>query len=689
MEPANWLIVLEAAVGIGMVIFVHELGHFAVAKACGVKCEKFYLGFDIYGWKLFKFQWGETEYGIGVLPLGGYVKMLGQDDNPSRQRDETERAKLKPPTADPNAAAPAAAAASANPADPLPAEVAFEPRSYLAKSVPQRMAIISAGVIMNVIFAFVASSIAFGIGVDQIACVVGGVVPGSPAWKSGIEADDRITQMGSEKNPIFRDVQMGVPLADDIEQGVDFVVRRAGHDEPITINLVPEKKGLIHQVGMRSAHTRRLAEPAISPPYAPLALRKPDLRAGDLILAVNGQAVADGVALDRALRKHPGNVTLTAERDEPNKSGPDAEPETHRVEIELPPIATVTTGIVMQMGEIAAVRKGSPADVADLRKGDTIEKIAGQPPGDPLTLAARLSARAGETVTLTLWRGGQSLERAVRLSKDAADDTFAAPDSPVAVPVLGVAVTVENVIASVDGEAAGLLKRGDEIAKAVLLPPDEKTQVEKFGLKKGKFQQRQEVKFNGKRHWPFFVSELMQVVLPGTKLELTLGDERTVTLDVRADEDRPNPDRALVFEPVTVLQKADSLGQAVRLGQRETGYSLSIVFRFLRKIVSGQVPITGMGGPVEIAKQAGREASAGSSKFLLFLAMLSANLAVLNFLPIPLLDGGHMVFLAAEGVRGKPVNEQVVAWFQFAGLFFLAGLMLFVLLLDVGLIPRG
>ncbi|HEV3137028.1 MAG TPA: site-2 protease family protein, partial [Pirellulales bacterium] len=84
-------VVLEVAFGLGMVIFVHELGHFAVAKWCGVKCEKFYLGFDIAGLKLARFQWGETEYGIGILPLGGYVKMLGQDDNPARAAEERER----------------------------------------------------------------------------------------------------------------------------------------------------------------------------------------------------------------------------------------------------------------------------------------------------------------------------------------------------------------------------------------------------------------------------------------------------------------------------------------------------------------------------------------------------------------------------------------------------------------------
>ncbi len=90
--PANWPVVAAVAGGLGFVIFVHELGHFLVAKACGVKCEKFYLGFDIYGLKLCKFQWGETEYGIGILPLGGYVKMLGQDDNPTNMAEENRRA---------------------------------------------------------------------------------------------------------------------------------------------------------------------------------------------------------------------------------------------------------------------------------------------------------------------------------------------------------------------------------------------------------------------------------------------------------------------------------------------------------------------------------------------------------------------------------------------------------------------
>ena len=118
-----------------------------MAKLCGVKCEKFYLGFDIGGLKLCKFRWGETEYGIGILPLGGYVKMLGQEDNPGQAADERERATMHVPARRRCRPKPVAGPHG----EPTP----FDPRSYLAKSVPQRMAIISAGVIMNVIFAFV------------------------------------------------------------------------------------------------------------------------------------------------------------------------------------------------------------------------------------------------------------------------------------------------------------------------------------------------------------------------------------------------------------------------------------------------------------------------------------------------------------------------------------------------------
>ena len=103
-------------------------------------------------------------------------------------------------------------------------------------------------------------------------------------------------------------------------------------------------------------------------------------------------------------------------------------------------------------------------------------------------------------------------------------------------------------------------------------------------------------------------------------------------------------------------------------GCEETIRSLGMVYRFLNKLGTGQVPVTALGGPVTIAKAAGFSAFEGVGKLLVFLTMLSANLAVINFLPIPLLDGGHMVFLGWEGLRGRPASERFVVALHTVGL---------------------
>ena len=137
--------VLLVLIGVNMLIIVHEWGHFIVARMCGVKCEKFYIWFDIFGWKICKFKWGDTEFGFGVLPLGGYVKMLGQEDNPARLREELERAKANQAAVDENEsdAGQTADQDEAEEIDIAAAEAAlYDPASYLAQSVPKRMAII-------------------------------------------------------------------------------------------------------------------------------------------------------------------------------------------------------------------------------------------------------------------------------------------------------------------------------------------------------------------------------------------------------------------------------------------------------------------------------------------------------------------------------------------------------------------
>src|ERR1043165_8227748 len=132
MKLLAWI---GVAAGLTFVIFVHELGHFLGAKACGVKCDKFYVGFDFFEfripftrWKiprsLVKFHWGETEYGIGSLPLGGYVKMLGQDDDPRNAEHEAARIRTAAPAEKANEAV--ASSAEIDPQHPGQAPIAAQ-----------------------------------------------------------------------------------------------------------------------------------------------------------------------------------------------------------------------------------------------------------------------------------------------------------------------------------------------------------------------------------------------------------------------------------------------------------------------------------------------------------------------------------------------------------------------------------
>jgi regulator of sigma E protease len=179
----------------------------------------------------------------------------------------------------------------------------------------------------------------------------------------------------------------------------------------------------------------------------------------------------------------------------------------------------------------------------------------------------------------------------------------------------------------------------------------------------------------------------MQFASAGTTVTLTVerGDETapsSVVLSPRPVEGVYIAPRGFIFEPAVRVRAAESFSQQIRYGFDETVDALTMVFRFLQKLGT-QVPFKMLGGPGTIAVAAEASASQGLSTMLIFLTLLSANLAVLNFLPIPLLDGGHMVFLIYEGIRGRPAPEKFVLALHTAGFVFIIGLMLFVISLDI------
>ena len=125
------------------------------------------------------------------------------------------------------------------------------------------------------------------------------------------------------------------------------------------------------------------------------------------------------------------------------------------------------------------------------------------------------------------------------------------------------------------------------------------------------------------------------------------------------------------------------MGDAISLGRCRTVRFIKEVYMNLYAMIFGRVSAKTMSGPLTIANVSYRFAGEDFWQFLLFLGMISVNLAVVNFLPIPVLDGGHMVFLILEKILGRPVPERLFAVAMYVGLFMILSLMVFVLFLDI------
>jgi regulator of sigma E protease len=688
----SWSI-LMVVLGLGFVIFVHELGHFIVAKLCGVKCEKFYLGFDIGGWKLIRFRRGETEYGIGILPLGGYVKMLGQEDNPARLRAEIERAKLACPEGPPADGTAAKTSEGEHPLDVAAAEKAlYDPRSYLAKSVPKRMAIISAGVIMNVIFAFFMAMWAYGLGVDKEVCGVGEVIPGEAAWQAGLRPGDRIIKIAGKDVEFFEQLRADITVGDSA-QGVPIVVRRPGVEQDLQMVLHPGLLDNIYPwIGIRPLFTTTLTKVRNTlfskeiPPYIPYsaaAKAVPPFQGGERISKINGKEIGNYAELMAAVAENPPDkpLDLTVETVREAEGSLPEMPQV--VQITVPRQPTRTLGLVMKLGQIAAVQDDSPAARAGIQPGDQILEIDGRPPEDPMYLPEWFRQRENQQVRLKIQHkgGDEPIEIPVQTRRAPWFEEVLDENQPMSIPQLGIAYRVLNevdrVVPGSPADKAGV-KPGARLKEATLKLPED---LHGKGLSLLKsYCHSYEFKEDA-LNWPVFF-QVLQIVPPRSIVEMKLDNEQKIKLTLEEDSRWFHHRRGWLLSEDTVLCKARSLGEAARLGAEDTGEALLLVVKFLRKLTTRQISPKTLGGPGTIAAVAYRTARQGTAKFLLFLTVLSANLAVLNFLPIPVLDGGHLMFLAYEGIRRKPANERVQLTLSMIGLILLLALMVFVIWLD-------
>ena len=685
-DPGSYIAILKVVFGLGAVIFVHELGHFLVAKACGVKCDKFYVGFDVpirlFGQtiipaKLFSFKWGETEYGIGAIPLGGYVKMLGQDDNPGHSEEQIKESIAEGESVE-----------SAILASGMVDQSKLDPRSFLAKSVIQRMAIISAGVIFNLLFAILFAAIAFRNGVDYQPPVMGTVVGGGPAWKHDM-AGAEITSIADKKvEGYFTYLHFAENVilnSDDSTIPIEF--KRPGSEDTVSIDVTPEKGFQRENMDIALVGVQRSLIPKIGAPGtlegAPAAAAVPALEAGDLIVDINGTPIKTEVDLRQALFRDASiDAVFTVERT--TGKGDDAKTETITTTVGVNPEKVV--GFATTWGPIAVIKLDSPATTAGLKEGDLIKQIDGAHPGDLLTLDNRMFSKAknSQTITLQVERDDKLIDISIQPELPKLASTLG-PNKPIAIDSLGIAIatslTIDTVTPDSPADKAGMLANDTLVSIKYLLDEEQKSNELYEGLKPL-------VKFvDDNTSWAEVYESVLQSLKAGTKLEVTVdrgGKTKVLTMASVASDEFFRHTRGISLEYYEKHYESDNWSDAFANGAYKVVDDLKRVGKTLKTLIQGKISPTNLGGPGTIAVVATSEAAASTSRLLLFLTFLSANLAIVNFLPIPVLDGGHMMFLAYEGIFRRPVNERVQLILTYGGLAFVLCLMVFVISMDVG-----
>lgn len=596
--------ILQVVLGIGLVIFVHEAGHFMAARLCKVRVHVFSLGF---GPKLFSKRHGHTEYQVAAVPLGGYVRMAGEESHYSDR----------------------------------PAED-WEVGS---KTVGQRFFIYSAGVIMNVVFGLVVFPILFAVGIPSTPPVVGDVESGSPAWLAGIETGTRILEVNGES--IYDLDQVAPEVAYGGTGASELVVLAPGSETPRVLQIVPEFDETfgIYSIGrllpaLEDGLPLKVA--ADSPAYVA------GVRDGDSLIGVANQT--PGLRPDQQLTRAVDakeTLTLLVSRGGEQLEFEIAPRQADPSEFEL-------VGFTSPWQHLISMRDSDLVLASMLREDDRLLAVEGHQILRPGDLLDALTSTDGPVE----WR--------VRRGQD--ELTW---ESDALTEAQGIEL------------ARSLAVTYDQDSVQIVVVPG--TAAEAAGMQT----EDEVIELNGTRveRYQDLVTASREAAKTGSSLIFSLRRETPSGPQFMDIEARPSPQDQVTYGLnlafASYTYRVSGAGEAIRLGFTSSFKMIRDVWRHLRGMMRREVGKQNVGSIIKISIIAHHTAEIGWVKFFWFLCLLSMNLAFLNVLPIPILDGGHLFFLLIEKLKGSPVSERIFSYSQLVGLVLIVSIFVFVIYNDL------
>lgn len=680
-HPLTFANIMLVVLGFGMVVVVHEFGHFIVAKLSGIKVEAFSIGFpptlaaftrkrDGFRLsilpKLFEADEGDagnktdsplakvddpqawdTEYRIGLVPFGGFVKMLGQEDTGAVQQ-----------TAD--------------------------PRSFTNKPIWIRIAVVAAGVIFNAISAFLIFMVVFMVGMNLPPAVVGSVMSGSPAERQGLRPGDEIVEVNGDTFVDFTSLVLA-PALSGKGQPIHFKVKRP--DGRIdSIQVVAEEAVLSdipgRSLGIQQAQTLIL-ERKITPAEAELLKKETGFLPGDQIVAAGDKPVANVWDMEDIIHgTFADSISLTVSRgkeaaEKTNIRIPLQWPQTNAnfgTEFDLchvgslvPRLKIITDlevrptpkGLLSKWFGPKLSEKDKPAPL--LRKGDIILK------------AGDIEVPTYEELRqVTIDHKNKPMSMTV-LRKDAEgkEGSVTVEITPKAKPnsdrvTIGIAVVLDAehpVVAATVGKDQPTL----DIPRGATITAVDGQEVGSF----------------------FDIARLIDANA-GDKIsvEYRLDEQNagSVGLDVPKEgavNVQPIFAAPVPLETLKRVYKAPNAIAAVGWGLKKTWQFIAQSVITLQRLISQDVSPESLMGPVGIVSVSYKIASRSLVDYIYFLGLISSCIAVMNLLPLPIVDGGVIVLLLIEKLRGKPLSEKMQEIISYAGIAFLLAVFLWLTYNDI------